>query len=56
MINVGQQGFWEGKVDSREGWFPSNHVQEVHLQKSKGITMHSLYLSKNSFKHDFEVI
>ena len=25
-------GYWEGSVGEREGWFPSEHVQEVRLR------------------------
>ena len=36
MISVGEGGYWEGKIGDREGWFPSDHVQEVRLRRATG--------------------
>ena len=33
VVGVGDQGFWEGRVNGNEGLFPSNHVQEVKLRR-----------------------
>ncbi|XP_066265832.1 SH3 and multiple ankyrin repeat domains protein 3-like isoform X8 [Branchiostoma lanceolatum] len=29
VLGIGEQGFWEGRVGSNEGWFPSECVEEV---------------------------
>ncbi|XP_078662646.1 uncharacterized protein LOC144906335 isoform X4 [Branchiostoma floridae x Branchiostoma belcheri] len=29
VLGIGEQGFWEGRVGSNEGWFPSDCVEEV---------------------------
>lgn len=33
ILSVGEQGFWEGRSNSCEGWFPSDCVEEVQLPK-----------------------
>ena len=33
VLGVGEQGFWEGRVNNNEGMFPSNFVQEVKLRR-----------------------
>lgn len=35
VLSVGEQGFWEGKVGPREGWFPSECVEEIQMRKKK---------------------
>ncbi|KAL5009500.1 hypothetical protein ScPMuIL_011805 [Solemya velum] len=32
VISVGDHGFWEGQTNGREGWFPSDHIQEVRMR------------------------
>ena len=29
VLSVGEQGFLEGRSKDTEGWFPSNHVQDI---------------------------
>jgi hypothetical protein len=29
VLSVGEQGYLEGKCKDVEGWFPSNHVQDI---------------------------
>ncbi|XP_035663304.1 SH3 and multiple ankyrin repeat domains protein 3-like isoform X3 [Branchiostoma floridae] len=29
VLGIGEQGFWEGRVGSNEGWFPSDCVEEL---------------------------
>lgn len=29
VLSVGEQGYLEGRCKDMEGWFPSNHVQDV---------------------------
>ena len=29
VLFVGKEGFWEGRVGLRQGWFPSNAVVEM---------------------------
>ena len=31
VLSVGEQGFLEGKCKDIEGWFPSNHVQDIRI-------------------------
>ena len=33
ILSVGEQGFWEGRSNSCEGWFPSDCVEEIQLPK-----------------------
>lgn len=33
VLSIGEQGYWEGRANNREGWFPSNCVEEVHLRR-----------------------
>ena len=40
VISVGEGGYWEGKIGDREGWFPSEHVQEVRLRRAPGRNKH----------------
>ena len=35
VTSVGDHGYYEGRVDSREGWFPSNSVQEVRMRRGE---------------------
>ena len=32
VSSISDTGYWEGSVGEREGWFPSEHVQEVRLR------------------------
>ena len=29
VLSVGEQGYLEGRCKDLEGWFPSNHVQDI---------------------------
>jgi hypothetical protein len=29
VLSVGEQGYLEGRCKDMEGWFPSNHIQDV---------------------------
>lgn len=29
VLSVGEQGYLEGRCKDIEGWFPSNHVQDI---------------------------
>ena len=29
VLSVGEQGYLEGRCRNIEGWFPSNHVQDI---------------------------
>lgn len=29
VLSVGEQGYLEGRCKNIEGWFPSNHVQDI---------------------------
>lgn len=31
VLSVGEQGYLEGRCKEVEGWFPSNHVQDICL-------------------------
>lgn len=31
VLSVGEQGFLEGRCQDRQGWFPSNVVQDIHV-------------------------
>jgi len=34
VTGVGDHGYWEGRnSNGHEGWFPSDHLQEVKLRK-----------------------
>ena len=35
VISVGEQGYWEGRVGQREGWFPSRCVDETKPTKRR---------------------
>ncbi|XP_041354554.1 uncharacterized protein LOC121372324 [Gigantopelta aegis] len=34
VLSVGDHGYYEGRVENREGWFPSNNVQEVRMRRA----------------------
>ena len=36
VASISDTGYWEGSVGEREGWFPSEHVQEVRLRHKGG--------------------
>ncbi len=37
VLSVGEQGYLEGRCKDMEGWFPSNHVQDICVfSKEKG--------------------
>ncbi|CAF3557332.1 unnamed protein product [Adineta steineri] len=38
ILSVGEQGYLEGKCKDTEGWFPSNHVQDICVFKNNEIT------------------
>ncbi|XP_078327445.1 uncharacterized protein LOC111102495 isoform X2 [Crassostrea virginica] len=55
VLGVGEQGFWEGRVNNNEGMFPSNFVQEVKLRRKAGslgdlvsATRHDMLLNRNT--------
>lgn len=52
VLGVGEQGFWEGRVNNNEGMFPSNFVQEVKLRR-KGMDIISLSLSLSLLYKNF---
>ena len=29
VLSIGEQGYLEGRCKDLEGWFPSNHVQDI---------------------------
>lgn len=33
VLSVGEGGYWEGRVNDEEGWFPSDCVQEVDMRR-----------------------
>eukprot|EP00105_Crassostrea_gigas_P020979 XP_011439939.1 PREDICTED: SH3 and multiple ankyrin repeat domains protein 3 isoform X4 [Crassostrea gigas] len=55
VLGVGEQGFWEGRVNNNEGMFPSNFVQEVKLRRKAGslgdlvsASRHDMMLNRNT--------
>ncbi|XP_048766233.2 SH3 and multiple ankyrin repeat domains protein 3-like isoform X2 [Ostrea edulis] len=55
VLGVGEQGFWEGRVNGNEGMFPSNYVQEVKLRRKAGslgdlvsAARHDMMLNRNT--------
>lgn len=32
-------GWWEGTLDGKTGWFPSNYVKEISSKSSKSVVM-----------------
>lgn len=55
VLGVGEQGFWEGRVNNNEGMFPSNFVQEVKLRRKAGslgdlvsASRHDMVLNRNT--------
>jgi hypothetical protein len=54
ILSVGEQGYWEGRSNSCEGWFPSDCVEEIHLPKGKiSLIFTSTY--KRGIKFGFSV-
>ncbi|XP_013408002.1 SH3 and multiple ankyrin repeat domains protein 3 isoform X4 [Lingula anatina] len=43
VVSGGEQGYWEGRADGREGWFPSNCVEEVRMRRKSGGTAGSVH-------------
>ncbi|EDO42616.1 predicted protein, partial [Nematostella vectensis] len=39
VLYVGEKGFWEGRVDGRNGWFPHTCVEEVKSEKPRRHTL-----------------
>ena len=52
VLGVGEQGFWEGRVNNNEGMFPSNFVQEVKLRR-KGMKKINLSFYGRQLKTSF---
>ena len=53
VTSVSDTGYWEGSVGDRDGWFPSEHVQEVRL-RHKGnqyIFLTTLFDPEKQFSH-----
>ncbi|XP_062608347.1 SH3 and multiple ankyrin repeat domains protein 2-like isoform X4 [Saccostrea cucullata] len=55
VLGVGEQGFWEGRVNGNEGMFPSNYVHEVKLRRKAGslgdlvsASRHDMMLNRNT--------
>ena len=36
VSSISDTGYWEGSIGEREGWFPSEQVQEVRLRQKGG--------------------
>ncbi|XP_074657452.1 uncharacterized protein LOC141910635 isoform X2 [Tubulanus polymorphus] len=50
VLSVGERGFWEGKTGNREGWFPSERVEEVKLRgiKSENLNTDAVITRRNT--------
>ena len=44
VTSISDTGYWEGSVGEREGWFPSEHIQEVRL-RHKGRWIPIIYIN-----------
>ena len=55
VLGVGEQGFWEGRVNNNEGMFPSNFVQEVKLRR-KGMKKLILLSTKKTTINKFYIV
>ncbi|XP_066265828.1 SH3 and multiple ankyrin repeat domains protein 3-like isoform X4 [Branchiostoma lanceolatum] len=56
VLGIGEQGFWEGRVGSNEGWFPSECVEEVSNKPTterQGSTGHYRRLSSHSVGKEY---
>jgi hypothetical protein len=52
VLSVGEQGYLEGRCKDMEGWFPSNHVQDICVFSKKFIfiSMKILFYFKKMVK------
>ncbi|XP_047125797.1 SH3 and multiple ankyrin repeat domains protein 2 isoform X1 [Hydra vulgaris] len=48
VLYIGEQGFWEGKVENRAGWFPGYCVQEISKSLNGADKKRSWFGSKKS--------
>jgi len=42
VITITQQedgGWWEGTLDGKTGWFPSNYVEEMQVREGSGVAL-----------------
>ena len=51
VLFIGEQGFWEGRVKERTGWFPSSCIQE--LKKATKKEKNRTWFGKKSNQKDF---